>query len=458
MAGRTGMSVGVGVTITLLGMSTAALFVTTAIYLAKYNSTNEELKGLRSENDKYIKSIEKNEAKVSTFLTEAKKENKSLVAYLSGRVGGLMGRVTGVENSTFDEFEAKVKERVKDDSSPLLTILQNRDEQISTLQGDMAVADKDRADVGAELTRVRGSVEQTQKTLIAENDRLKTMVNGYESEIKSYRDGLASAEDKMTTAIRSLEADAAARTKKLEGKVSSLERENLTLVELVSKLRGEQSKAVLSAQAEEALVDGRVIAVSPNGREVSLDLGSKQKLQLGMTFAVYTDGKQIKTDEKTGDYKRGKATLEVINVAEDVATCRITSETKGQPVVKGDVVANAVYDPKKVYKFVVFGNFDSNGDGTATPGERNDFINMVEAWGGKAVSELSGDVDFLILGEKPILPPKPGADVPFEVVQQYVKVEQEAMKYDELYKAAASTSVPILNQNRFGTLIGRTRR
>lgn len=458
MAGRTSSSVGVGITITLLGLSTAGLFVTTAIYLAKYNSTNEALKAASQDTDKFIRSGEKNEAKVATLLTEAKKDSKSLVGYLTGRVGTIMGRVTGVENSTFDEFDAKIKERVKDDASPLLTIIQNRDEQITALKGDVDAADKAKADAAAELARVRSSVNETQKSLVEENGRLKKQVEGYESEIKSYREGLAAAEEQMRKGISALEADFNSRTKKLDGKITGLERENLTLVELVSKLRGEQSKAVLSAQAEEALVDGQIVAVSPNGREASINLGSKHKLQLGMTFAVYADGKQIKVDDKTNEYKRGKATLEVINVGDEIATCRITSETKGQPVVKGDVIANAVYDPKKVYKFVVFGNFDSNGDGTATPGERNDMITMVESWGGKVVNELAGDVDFLVLGERPVLPPKPGADVPFEVVQNYVKIEQEANKYDEYYKSAQATSVPILNQNRFSTLIGRPRR
>ena len=35
-------------------------------------------------------------------------------------------------------------------------------------------------------------------------------------------------------------------------------------------------------------------------------------------------------------------------------------------MVSGDVIANAVYDPKKSYRFVVFGAFDTDGDGVAT--------------------------------------------------------------------------------------------
>ena len=56
----------------------------------------------------------------------------------------------------------------------------------------------------------------------------------------------------------------------------------------------------------------------------------------------------------------------MINVGDTASTCRVTSEVKGNPVVKGDVIANAIYDPNKQYKFVAFGNFDTNRDGLVT--------------------------------------------------------------------------------------------
>ena len=154
------------------------------------------------------------------------------------------------------------------------------------------------------------------------------------------------------------------------------------------------------------------MGVSPDGKQVVINVGSSQKVPLGITFAVYSEAKQIRVDDKTGEYKRGKAVIEVINVGGYTATCRVNAETKGSPVVKGDVVANAVYDPSKTYKFVVFGNFDTNGDGIATPLEKSDMVAMIEGWGGKVATELAGDIDFLVLGEKPILPPGPPPAAP----------------------------------------------
>ncbi|MBL8223568.1 MAG: hypothetical protein JNL62_30330, partial [Bryobacterales bacterium] len=57
--------------------------------------------------------------------------------------------------------------------------------------------------------------------------------------------------------------------------------------------------------------------------------------------------------------------------------------------------------------------------------ERQDAETMITAWGGLIVPDLSGDVDFLVLGERPVLPPRPGADAPLEVVQEFIRRQRE---------------------------------
>src|SRR6185295_9832008 len=150
-----------------------------------------------------------------------------------------------------------------------------------------------------------------------------------------------------------------------------------------------------------------------------------------------------------------KGAIEVISVEESTATCRIIFETRGNPIVRGDVIANAIYDPTKVYTMLVFGNFDTNGDGAATPLEANDIRAMIETWGGKVTEELTGAVDFLVLGQRPVVPPVPPSGAPPAVQTEYIRMDALATKYDELTKQAAATSVPILNENRLYTLIGR---
>jgi redox-sensitive bicupin YhaK (pirin superfamily) len=121
------------------------------------------------------------------------------------------------------------------------------------------------------------------------------------------------------------------------------------------------------------------------------------------------------------------------------------------------VIANALYDPRKVYTFLVYGNFDVNGDGRATAAEADQIRALIEGWGGKVVSDLSGNVDFLVLGQRPQVPPKPGAGQPIAVVQEFIRLDQAAQRYDTLFQQASATSIPVLNENRLYTLIGKVR-
>jgi hypothetical protein len=124
-------------------------------------------------------------------------------------------------------------------------------------------------------------------------------------------------------------------------------------------------------------------------------------------------------------------------------------------VVRGVVIANAIYDPNKVYTFLVFGNFDPNGVGMATPAGTEDLKALIVSWGGKVTDELAGSVDFLVLGQRPQLPPKPGPDSPEAVVKEYFRLSALNEQYKILQDQAVATSVPILNENRLYTLIGR---
>ena len=107
-----------------------------------------------------------------------------------------------------------------------------------------------------------------------------------------------------------------------------------------------------------------------------------------------------------------------------------------------------------MYNFVVFGNFDTNNDFVYTPQERSELAALVEEWGGRVESDISGETDFVVLGQRPTLPPAPKIDDPIEIVQRYRRLAQEQRKYDDLFNTASNTGIPVLNQNRFYTLTG----
>lgn len=455
MAARTSAGVGVGVTITLLGVVSLTLFILTIVFLSKYQGVQQQYDTLNSEVEEFVRKGERQQDEIARLKDLAKKDRKSLVGYLSESLGQSMQRVTGSSRDTFEELNKKMEGIPGATGSTLFAVIQARQARIDELQKQVEVADKARQqallDLGNESGRVKKLDQAYQETLAAatkEIDRYKAEVDAYRAQVNETLRQAQVRVDKVTQEFESAKAV-------LNDRIANLQRENLVFTETIRKLQGEKKSDILRPRDEFALVDGGIIGLNPAQKQVFIGLGRKDKVILGMTFNVYSDASALRPDPVTGDYPRPKAVLEVTNISDDSSVARILTETKGNPVVKGDVIANPIYDPKKSYKFVVYGNFDTNNDGAPTEAEVADVKAMIEAWGGTIIDDLAGDVDFLVLGERPILPARPGPDTPIEVVQEYMRLDGKARRYDKLFEQAQTTSVPVLNEHRLRTLIGK---
>jgi hypothetical protein len=455
MAGRTNMGVGVGVTVALLGVLTLALFVTTTIYFGKFNNARRDLRQLQATTSEILTDAERNNEMVRMLQAQAKEGRKTLVGYMNDSWAEAMERVTGARTDSPVQLREKLEAVPGAANTPLLQFLRNQQTEAANLINRLAQADASRiaalADLQAESERTNRIQTQHQETISALNAEIGRM----RTDVGEYRDGTNKAKTDMDSRITRLDQEFRDREAALRKEIDTLREENLVQQDQLSRLRGEKTKELLRGKDEFALVDGQVVGTSPGEGQAFISIGADKKVVLGMTFAVYADAGAIRPDPTTGEYPRGKAALEVISVGERTATCRVLFETKGSPVVSGDVIANALFDPNKVYKFVVFGNFDTNRDGRPTPLELNDLRSLVESWGGKVVDELAGDVDFLVLGEEPILPPRPSSDQPIEVQQDYINRERQVQRYRRLFEQARTTGIPLLNENRLYTLIGR---
>lgn len=456
MAGRTSTSFGVAATITILGILSLALFVVSAVFFGKYNDAKRNVDSLTSSQAEIIAEGERNSDDVRLLKDEARKSGgRSLVGYLLKSQQDTMQAVTGNRRDTFAAFQNRLKNVEGSETGSLLSILSARDAEVARLRDEYARADAARTTAQADqknaVDRIRSIEENHQRTV----DALSAEVGQYRDEVETYRSGADDYKKRIDAQASRVATEFAETKKSLETQLAKLTDEKLILENQLAILRGQKNLETFRGRPEESLVDGEVIGLNSADGTVALSIGARNKVALGMTFAVYADANSIKPDAN-GRYAPGKATLEVISVEPTSSTARITSEVKGNPVVRGDVIANALYDPAKVYKFVVFGNFDTDRDRIATALERQDAETMITAWGGLIVPDLSGDVDFLVLGERPVLPPRPGADAPLEVVQEFIRRQREVERYDNLFKNATSTGIPVLNENRLYTLIGKT--
>jgi hypothetical protein len=456
MASRSSTSIGVGVTIGILSVAALAFFITAVVFFGKARQAQRDLETQQSTLADFVKPDERNRDDVRVLIDEAKKSRQSLVSYLVDSYQTAMEKTVGNRRQTAAGFQERLGKIAGADTAALVQVIDQRERRIADLENQLAKSESDRktalADLQNEVDRVKGIDTRHNETVASLNGQVGT----YRTEVDQYRDGINAAQAKMSEAVGKLRQQLADTESDGQRRLNKLQEENLIAQNQLQALRGEKKNQVLRAPDEASLVDSQVVAIDGAARQVSIGLGSSQHVVLGMTFSVYSDASALKVDA-AGNYPMGKAGLEVISVGPDSSACRILWEVRGSPVVPGDVIANPVYDPTKVYKFLAYGNFDLNADGIATPSERDLLQGLIESWGGKVVDDLSGDADFLILGERPILPPRPSPDTPIEVMQEYIRLDRGAQRYDTLRKQAEATSLPILNQNRLFTLLGRSR-
>src|SRR5687768_813494 len=104
MAARTSAGVGVGVTVTILGVLSLALFITTIIFLSKYQRASKDLLTLQNDMDVFATANERNRDDINRIKDAARNARpaKSVVAYLNDSLRTTMQRTTGAAADTLD--------------------------------------------------------------------------------------------------------------------------------------------------------------------------------------------------------------------------------------------------------------------------------------------------------------------------------------------------------------------
>ncbi len=452
MAARTSTSIGVGITVTLLGVSTLALFIVAMVFFAQRREALGRADNADKISKEYLSDADRNDAIIARKKDEAAKAHKTVVRLLLEERSAIMSKATGSDRDSLTTITDALD---KAKSASLLAALRERDSEIEQLTRRYTDADAARAralqdmeNTSRRVTAIDAAMKSTVQSLNADVDKTK-------AESDALRDDVAKTKAAMQDQVDRVRTDAAAKESALKGEIDKLQASAAVDHQRLRDFEDRQRGSRYAGQSEYALVDAQVVATSAVEGTVTLSIGRKQKVVIGLPFNVYTQGSTIKVDEKTGQYPAGKATVEVIRIDEDSCIARIIREQKGNPVVKGDVVANPIYDPAKQYKFLVYGNFDPSRTGNASVFGANEVKAWIRDWGGTTIDEIAGDVDFIVLGERPQLPPQPPTTAPLEVINFFLNQQKSAAHYDELLKQATDTAIPVLNENRLRTLIGR---
>lgn len=452
MATRGGGSTALIITTIVFGILTVTGFVVSIIQFSNATESRRSYERLQSDYQQIIRPTELGDERVETAISRA--GGRSAVDYLLTQNAGLKRTISGNPNIPMDRLESVIESRTRGSEGSLLGQIASGLAEIERLNEEIdrtkARAASAIADAEAEASRVgeiRASFDQTVSSERQRIGSIEQRVDSYDARLSSAVEQFA---DERRTMRERYENEIAAR----EDRIGRLNQTVLVLRDQLARLRGEGTGGTISPPDEFALIDGEVIQVNPVNGEVIIDLGRDDKLQIGQIFGVYARAGDVRPDPGTGEYEPGKARIEVIRVGPNGSRARVISSSAGNPVVRGDIIANPVYDPDKTYRFVVDGTFDYDGDGVASKLERSNVENLIRRWGGTIQEDIEGDTDFLVLGARPELPPPPTPGVPREVVIEYNRIRRSIERYDDLFQRAERTSLPILNENRLRTLIG----
>ncbi len=339
----------------------------------------------------------------------------------------------------------------------------------------------DSADAVTALIALANTIA-TQKANVAElNKSLADAKAGYDAAKKQYDDAsaadkasLADAQNRINqaaNALTALQAKATADSQAYEAR----------LTEAASKLEDAQRQlAVQKRQAQEDATiakikiadlqhtielirpslatnaareaDGKIVRVSTGTNEVWINLGRKDHVTPDLTFAVYDPSLGVLSGPNEG----GKGAIEVVEVGDNESLCRVSHVEKGQTILEDDLIANPVFnkDKNRKFHFVVYGDFDLDGDGICTPAEHDKLIRLINSWGGVVDDKLTSQTDFVVLGAQPGSASSKFDNVVEQTEDLKAKRKTEQDEYNKILSDARAYSIPVLDSTRFLAMIG----
>ena len=455
MAIRSGAGTGVIVSLVVFVLATVFLLVLSIVFYASNREQKELVKTAENNLNIFATSNEQSNDQVQDILALAKESNQSVTAYLIGQKEERNLMITGNPNSTTENIRTELGSVFNNNTPLAITIDQ--------LQRSANSKDKEIEAHLIALTEAKNQIASLEEKLNNQMQYSANEVQVVKEQWQDVQDESAQLNTKASDFFSSrdnrdsrLRGGFQGRIKSLETDVDELRIERARLESTIDELRDKVDLGKMGEVNPATLVDGTVLEVS-TGDEVFIDRGANDRVILGMTFEIYDSPAQLRLDQD-GEFPAGKASIEVVKVGETTSTAKITRSTTSQPIVRSNIIVNAIYDPNYSYTFLVHGNFDANGDGIPEP--NNEFIqNQIRHWGGKVIEDkgtLPGDLDFLVLGIAPQEPSgKPPHGATPAMLDDYARQKRAYLDYEHLLEQARSAQVPVLTANRLHVLTGQ---
>ena len=273
--------------------------------------------------------IEMNDAKVKakessdTARAAQAKEGKIKTAYSS-----LTSFVTGDPSQSADSPVEDIKKSLGAEGVTSLKIeletLRSRTEQLSqdnaNLKKQMAASQSDATASRDEAKKATEGAQAASKRVEGDIATYRTSSQKYGEDVKDTVATVKKYQDDMDQRHRNEMAD-------LQGQIDNVSSSRAELSGKVEVLQKTVDQYRVKPENAASLADGRVIDVTGQNGEIFISIGSKQRVQPGMTFDVYDSASAIQYNPSTGDLIPGKARVQVLKVEENTSTARVIPST-----------------------------------------------------------------------------------------------------------------------------------
>jgi hypothetical protein len=400
-------------------------------------STNEDLRQRLDQANQERRDAQTTAATLAELATGESQDPPDAVRSKLQEVGGrivedqLVADPLAYQDASFDQALNQLYEAYRVQAERLAAIQEGNDQLVAQVEELTAANTRQKTEFDDQITALTGELEE-----------LKTSWEGYarqrDQEIDSFDGKLAELDSRYSRDIQEQREE----TKRVRAEFDELQNRYGELKERLGQLQIRPQALITARQS-----DGRVVTAKPGEEVVYVDLGRDAGLVLGLQFAVYPAASGIPADGLA------KARIEVVNIFDRSAECRIVEVHGREPILEGDLVANPVFDRDRPLHFVVIGRFDIDGDGNIDAEGDRQIESLIVNWGGVVVEDVSAAVDFVVAGASPPAPALVG-DRTAEAEARLQALRQRFEAYSSTLRTAQALSIPILTQDVFLHFLG----
>ncbi len=437
----------------IFGVAFVICLILAIIFAVKLADAQKQAEDNGRQLSEFITPVERGSESLSELRQRKQEERQASIYELLNEDSAMLRRIVSGADSSLLKVQADINALNLEDGVALVNSIETLRAEVAALTDerdqaqaahtqaveDLKLAQQEKADAAEQFQQAATSVRANLVDLQEDFDEYQQAKDAMMAELDEHLD---SVRTDLSGQVSDLQSTADQRQQKIREL-------NQRVADMIREIRRSVSGQMVAA-------DGYIVAIDPTGDLAYINLTRNDRLLPGTTFEVFEPNVNIRIERgRDGDDQvRGKATLEIVKVDDNSSTARVVRLERYAAVGIDDQIVNLVYDRKATYRFHVHGEFDVDRRGAATMTDQRRVQAMIRQWGGEVDDAMSYQTDFLVLGLEPEAPGTLPADATLLQVRQNEEEKRIFDEYQSLISVASDLRIPILNQNRFLSLVG----